>query len=642
MALDRDHDNGGRDFYISYVAADKEWASWVAWVILQEGNSVEFGEWYPAGTQLPAKRSEGIERASWIIAIVSEEYQLDDFELMVPRNVIQRDPRGHTTKLIPIRVEDCALRRDLQSFVPIDLFGLDKETAILHLHDQIANARRGTSQPVRSPPFPGPASTADDPAADLSPDLSTEPSFPGHASGLEHEKPLSASRPPPSETPLLPPDQAPSPTPPPLSTPSPVVAPPPARAPSVPATQAPAVGVRAGESAGMVVPIPAHGSAVVPTRPRPPLGPAPAAPTGPFVHQQFRGTPVVPARASGPRRVERAVAPPRASTTIRLDTLATIWPGQVRRRSAICAVTFSPDARMLGVVDDHPSVTMWDIADPSAPQLVLAQPLARRPHTGVAFSSDGLLAAAPAAAGGMVVWGLLAGRWALLERATGREPTGDIESLAFAADSDVLVSAGSRGVLVWHVHPSGARDGAVITDPTAIGKQGVGDRVAIDAAGRIVARSARRRREALSRVSLWDVSNLQALVPLRPVDEGEPVTGLAFAGGLLVVGTGDANGAAAHVWRLDDGAPSARRLALLTEGVRPGPLAVRPDGALLAMGRIDVLWELPVGDLPARLREVQRPGGPDVAAMSALAFSPDNRVLAAGTPGGQVILWRIH
>ena len=101
-----------------------------------------------------------------------------------------------------------------------------------------------------------------------------------------------------------------------------------------------------------------------------------------------------------------------------------------------------------------------------------------------------------------------------------------------------------------------------------------------------------------------------------------------------------------HIWTLEgvetEGPVKARRLEL----AEPLPdeftsLALRPDGALLAIGDragnvtlFDTLQLKVVGKISPPTQESQ-------GMLFALAFSPDGRRLAVGSPQGQVILWTI-
>jgi len=99
------------------------------------------------------------------------------------------------------------------------------------------------------------------------------------------------------------------------------------------------------------------------------------------------------------------------------------------------------------------------------------------------------------------------------------------------------------------------------------------------------------------------------------------------------------------IWALDPGTASgpikAHRLESL-EGLPDGltRLALRPDGALLAIGdrtgtvtlldtaRLSILGRIPPGE------DAQGP-------QAALAFSPDGRRLAVYSPQGQILIWSV-
>ena len=111
-------------------------------------------------------------------------------------------------------------------------------------------------------------------------------------------------------------------------------------------------------------------------------------------------------------------------------------------------------------------------------------------------------------------------------------------------------------------------------------------------------------------------------------DHEEEVWAAAIArdGGLVVTGSGEG---AVRVWRGPGGA-LVHEFRSDEEDPEAGPVALSPDAKLVAanMGTVRV-WETGSGKLVAKL--------PAKAEMSCLAFSPDGKLLAAGSEDGVVV-----
>jgi serine/threonine-protein kinase len=146
---------------------------------------------------------------------------------------------------------------------------------------------------------------------------------------------------------------------------------------------------------------------------------------------------------------------------------------------------------------------------------------------------------------------------------------------------------------------------------------------------------------------LWDYKTGQLLARLRDpgAANGKEVDSVAFSpdGGTLV--TGDGNGYA-NVWKVPGGARTARLAASLADPVGAGVFSVAFSGrGTLATGDYDghvYIWDVASGTTTATFALA---GGncPTTicAAVSALAFSGDGRVLAAGNESGAAELWSL-
>ncbi len=154
------------DFFISYTAADRTWAEWIAWHLEVAGYTVLVQAWdFVPGSHWMSHMDEGIRSSARTLAVLSRAYLRSVYGQAEWEGAYRADPTGFARRLIPVRVEDCPRPGLLGGVVSFDLFGLVADEARQRLLTQIAVIRRGRAKPVAEPPFPGPASAADPPQA---------------------------------------------------------------------------------------------------------------------------------------------------------------------------------------------------------------------------------------------------------------------------------------------------------------------------------------------------------------------------------------------------------------------------------------------------------------------------------------------
>lgn len=155
------------DFFISYTAADKVWAEWIAWVLEHAGYRVVFQEWdFAAGSNFVLEMQKAAATAKRTIAVLSPDYlNVSRFGAAEWAAAFSSDPDGMKRTLVPVRVRDCSADGLLKSIVHIDLVGLDERAAEERLLGSLKEARR---KPAARPAFPGP-------------EASNSPAFPGGA-----------------------------------------------------------------------------------------------------------------------------------------------------------------------------------------------------------------------------------------------------------------------------------------------------------------------------------------------------------------------------------------------------------------------------------------------------------------------------
>jgi WD40 repeat protein len=346
--------------------------------------------------------------------------------------------------------------------------------------------------------------------------------------------------------------------------------------------------------------------------------------------------------------------------------------GEAKRRWAVpmtqpTVFGFSPDGKVLAAGTADGTVRLWDQATgrglPCRPGPTCAP-------FGLAFLPGGKVLAAGLDQQAVRLWDVTTGE----ERTPRGGHRAAVDALAFSADGRSLVSAGQDGLRRWDL-PAGTESGHVLipsderygprnygTPCTGMSPDGrfvtCGERhggplrvvetaggrdlFAVPAGGRIdgpaaafsadggrVAVLGQAGRGNAAQVRILDVASGEVLRSF-PAEAGELGNCLAVSpGGRLLAsaslslnrGAGDRG--VLQVWDADTGKSLWR---VEGAGGRVGRLAFSPDGTVLAApdGAGGVrLWEA-AGGTP--LREFR---GPDNAFLTALAFSPDGRTLAA-------------
>jgi WD40 repeat protein len=343
-----------------------------------------------------------------------------------------------------------------------------------------------------------------------------------------------------------------------------------------------------------------------------------------------------------------------------------LGPPVARLPSALCAAAFGPGGRLLAAAGADDRIRLWDTLNPRRPRQD-SPPLTGPAGSvyGLAFSPDGRLLAAGSADHTVRLWDTGSpGHPQPLATLTG--PAGYVASVAFSPDGTALAAGSADGtVRLWRLTRSG--NGGPVRGPVSLGRPLTGPAAIVDA---IAFSPDSHTLAAGSRdddVWLWNITD-----PARPKLARAPLTGatgwvnaVAFSpdGRQLAAGSSDDT---ALAWQLATGALTFRLphpvpvLSLAWDGphdlvtgaadgtvrlwaVPPpvlnadGPvhkLSLSPDGRTLAVGTADLtLW-----DIATRTRI----GAAAVAGtfVSAVAFSPNGEVIAAGYGNGTIQLWR--
>jgi hypothetical protein len=150
------------DFFVSHAGADRAWAEWVAWQLIDAGHSVELDVWdWAAGQNFMMAMSDALDHCDRVVALFSAAY-FDRARYTTEEwtAAALHVPGIGEGRLVPVRVEEVPASRMpavLRSLVYRDLFGVAEDQARRNLLEAVAGPRR----PDYKPMFPGPGKRAD-------------------------------------------------------------------------------------------------------------------------------------------------------------------------------------------------------------------------------------------------------------------------------------------------------------------------------------------------------------------------------------------------------------------------------------------------------------------------------------------------
>ena len=161
-----------RDFFISYTAADKTWATWIAWVLEEAGYSTLIQAWDMRGNFVTAMR-DAMRDTERTVGVMSRAALDSDFVAAEWQGALRGDPLGREDRLVLFRVDEAAAEDNwLAQYGFIDLVGLSETEAAQVVLDRVKKGRLKPEQPVT---FPGSA------ARPLKPNVSSRPPYPAES-----------------------------------------------------------------------------------------------------------------------------------------------------------------------------------------------------------------------------------------------------------------------------------------------------------------------------------------------------------------------------------------------------------------------------------------------------------------------------
>ena len=141
-----------RDFFISYTAANQQWAEWIAWTLEDAGYTTVIQAWdFLAGNNFVLEMQKASVGAERTIAVLSPAYLRSGFAIAEWATAFVQDPTGEQGLLLPVRIEECDLQGLHRPIIYTDLIGRTKEEARAAL---LAGVSRIRAKPTTPPPFP--------------------------------------------------------------------------------------------------------------------------------------------------------------------------------------------------------------------------------------------------------------------------------------------------------------------------------------------------------------------------------------------------------------------------------------------------------------------------------------------------------
>jgi WD40 repeat protein len=285
-------------------------------------------------------------------------------------------------------------------------------------------------------------------------------------------------------------------------------------------------------------------------------------------------------------------------------------------RSRVTGLAFSPEGRLLASASADGTLALWDTAEPGRPFLPPGQAEPHDEPPRVAFSPDGRWLAARFPAAGVRVWAVGARAWA--QTLLDDEAPFSGQAIAFSPTGGQLVANqrwGSKEVLVrWE---PGTWATLRPCPDLFVEERGGFCQVAFDPAGR---------RLATASGSIFDTATW---AHVRGLPLSQPKRLAWSPDGRLLAAAGA--GCEVSLWEAATG-----RLALsLTQRQESfTDLAFTPDGRrLLTVSGVQAQsWDLATG-------QVREAFDWQVGRLRSLAVAPDGMRAAAGSEGGDVVIW---
>ncbi|MBE8477479.1 FxSxx-COOH system tetratricopeptide repeat protein [Streptomyces justiciae] len=136
----------GTVWFISHAGADRAWAEWIAWQLLDAGLEVELDCWdWGAGENFVLKMNAALERGRFLALFSPAYFEPERFTTPEWTAMVARQER-----ITPVRIAQAPTPPILSPLIVTDLFGLDDHAA----REALLRAVNGLARPTRAPGRP--------------------------------------------------------------------------------------------------------------------------------------------------------------------------------------------------------------------------------------------------------------------------------------------------------------------------------------------------------------------------------------------------------------------------------------------------------------------------------------------------------
>ncbi|MFJ5869212.1 FxSxx-COOH system tetratricopeptide repeat protein [Streptomyces parvus] len=137
----------GGAWFVSHAGADRAWAEWAAWQLIDAGFQVELDHWdWGAGDNFVLKMNAALERGRFLALFSPAYFEPDRFTTPEWTAIV-----AMKEKITPVRVAEVVAEPILRPLIAPDLFGIGEEAARRVLLEAVSGPRR----PTAAPAFPG-------------------------------------------------------------------------------------------------------------------------------------------------------------------------------------------------------------------------------------------------------------------------------------------------------------------------------------------------------------------------------------------------------------------------------------------------------------------------------------------------------
>ncbi|MFC8350766.1 FxSxx-COOH system tetratricopeptide repeat protein [Streptomyces sp. NPDC057280] len=134
-------------WFVSHAGADRAWAEWIAWQLLDAGLEVELDCWdWGAGDNFVLKMNAALERGRFLALFSPAYFEPERFTTPEWTAMVARQER-----ITPVRIAQAPTPPILSPLIVTDLFGLDDEAACKALLRAVTGPARPTRAPGRPP-----------------------------------------------------------------------------------------------------------------------------------------------------------------------------------------------------------------------------------------------------------------------------------------------------------------------------------------------------------------------------------------------------------------------------------------------------------------------------------------------------------